>query len=324
MTARLRGALARRLLHVGVVVWAGYTLTYALLFLLPSDPVSIMVGPENVVADADVARLRDELGLDDPWWSRYLGGLAQAVTGDLGTSHATGAPVTGTILAALPSTATIAVAALVIGVLAGTALALVAGTSTGRLRDLVLALPSLALSMPTFWIGIVLLQLFSFRLPWFPAGGTGSVGSAVLPVVCLAIPATALVAQVLATRLVAVMDEPFVETARGLGSTRARVAVRHALRNAFSPALSMIGLLAGWLVSGAVVVETVFSRPGIGRLVHDAVSTQDRPMVLGLVTVSTLVFAVGALLTDLLQPVLDPRLDDTASARVDDEARPLS
>jgi peptide/nickel transport system permease protein len=292
-----------------VVVWAAYSLTFLMLFLLPSDPVRMMIGPENHVDEGSIAALEHEYGFDRPWWQRYPEGVWHALHGDFGTSFRFGRPVTDTILEALPQTLFLAGAALFIAVVVGSGVAwLAAYAQRPWLRQLLLSLPPLALSLPTFWIGILLLQAFSFGLHVFPARGSEGLSSLVLPAVTLAIPSSAFIAQLLSARLVGAMHDPYVQMARAKGATRARALNRHALRNSAMPALTMSTLLVGWLLSGSVVVETVFSRDGIGRLVETSVAGQDLAMMLGLVTLATTIFVALAVAVDLVHPLIDPRV----------------
>lgn len=303
----MRRFVLRRVGQAVIVVLAAYTLTFAAFYLLPADPVRIMIGPENAVDEARVAELRASLGLDRPAVVRYLDGLLRAVRGDFGRSFQTGRGVGATIADAAPRTLALAGAALLVAVPLGFLVAWLAA-HTGRpwLRRLLGGLPGLSLSMPTFWLGLVLLQVFSFGLRLFPARGDGLDGL-VLPAVTLAVPASAFVAQVLSVRLLAEMRLPYVDTARAKGASRARVVSVHALRNAAMPALTMVALLVGWLLSGSVVVETVFARNGLGRLVESAVTTRDLPVLQGLVVVTTALVTLVALAVDLLHPLVDPR-----------------
>ncbi len=176
------------------------------------------------------------------------------------------------------------------------------------MRTLLLALPPLGVSLPTFWVGLLLIQFFSFRISIFPALGNEGLASLVLPSVTLAVPVSASIAQVLARGLRTALAEPYVETARAKGASRARVHLRHAFRNATIPALTIVGVIVGNLLAGAVVVETVFSRVGIGRLTVTAVNGQDIPLVQGLVLLAAAVFVATNLVVDLLYPVVDPRI----------------
>ncbi|GAB1511036.1 ABC transporter permease [Actinophytocola sp. KF-1] len=303
----MRRFVLRRVGQAVVVVLAAYTLTFVAFSLLPADPVRIMIGPENAVDEARVAELRASLGLDRPAVVRYVDGLLSALRGDFGTSFQTGRGVGATIAEAVPRTLALAGAALLVAVPLGFVIAwLAAHTARPWLRRLLGGLPGLSQSMPTFWLGLVLLQVFSFGLRLFPARADGLDGL-VLPAVTLAVPASAFVAQMLSVRLLAEMRRPYADTARAKGATRARVVTVHALRNAAMPALTMVALLVGWLLSGSVLVETVFARNGLGRLAESAVATRDLPVLQGLVVITTALVTLLALAVDLLHPVVDPR-----------------
>ncbi|GAA0819038.1 ABC transporter permease [Streptosporangium amethystogenes subsp. fukuiense] len=306
--------VARRLTQAAAVVLAAYTLTFAAFDMLPADPVRIMMGPENGVDEARVAALRAEYGLDRPAVERYLDGLLDTLRGDLGTSFQTGRDVGATIAEAAPRTLALAGGALLVALPLGFLIAWSAAyTRHMWLRRLLGALPGLSLSVPTFWLGLVLLQAFSFGLPLFPARAEDGLAGLVLPTVTLAVPSSAFMAQVLLERLTVEMRQPYVDTARAKGASRARAVTAHALRNAAMPALTMIALLAGWLVSGSVVVETVFARNGLGRLIESAVTTRDLPMLQGLVVVATAVVTLLTLAVDMAHPLVDPRLRERAA-----------
>ncbi len=294
------------------MLWAAYTVSFFVLEFLPGDPVSAMAGgglTSSPVDPAELAALRAEYGFDKPIVVQYFDYLGRALVGDFGDSVATGRSVTGTIAAALPPTLQLTAAALVLAVLFGGGLA-VAATYTSRrwLRHVLLSLPPLAISIPSFWAGLMLVQLLSFRIRLFPAFGNAGLAGLVLPAITLAIPTGALIAQVLAKSLLSTLDAPFVQTARAKGASRIRVHLRHALRSASLPALTIVGLLVGQLVASAVVIETVFSRNGLGRVMAGAVSVQDIPLVQGVVVFGAFVFVVVNLIVDLIYPVLDPRI----------------
>ncbi|GAA1997271.1 ABC transporter permease [Brevibacterium samyangense] len=315
-TARL---VATRLLHGLLVLWAAYTLSFLVLYALPGDPVAIMLGGADQISASpeQVAALRAEYGFDKPLPVQYLLALAAALTGDLGTSYATGQPVTAAILAALPGTLELAFAALVPAVLGGAALALAAAHARRPfLRNLLAGLPGLGISLPTFWVGLVLLQVFSFRLGLVPALGATGIAGLVLPALTLALPIGATIAQVLLRALDSAESEQFVTTFRAAGLGRGRILLTHRLRIALVSLVSIGGVLAGNLLGGAVVVETVFTRNGLGRLAESSVTAQDIPVVQGIVVFSALVFVLVNLVTDLLYPVLDPRTRERTRERV--------
>ena len=304
--------LARRLLLAVGVLWAAWSVSFVVLFLLPGDPIEIMAagGLESGTADpAREAQLRHEFGADRPAVVQYASHLWDALHGDLGRSVQSGRPVTGELADALPHTLQLAGTALALAVLAGTSLALAAAvTRRPALRQVLLSVPVVGVSVPTFWVGLMLIHLLSFRFPLLPAIDDDGWRTLVLPAVTLALPIGAQLSQFLAKSLLAALGEPYAETARAKGASHRRVVLRHALRNAALPALTMAGVLVGVLLAGSVVVETVFSRPGLGRLTITAVGYRDMPVVQGVVISGALAYVVANLAVDLLYPVLDPRL----------------
>ncbi|UGQ15313.1 ABC transporter permease [Yinghuangia sp. ASG 101] len=291
------------------VVWAAFTISFAVLYTLPSDPVEVMAGPNSDLTPEQLADMRHELGLDRSVLAQYFSQLGHVLRGDLGQSIQSREQVSDLIGQALPPTAAITAAGLGAGIVLGTALALVTSLVRPRwLRGLLDSLPALAVSLPSYWVGLLLLQQFSFQWHLFPAIGNDAPGAMVLPTITLALPAAAVIAQLLGRSLDAALREGYVDTARAKGVGRVAVHVRHGLRNAVLPALTMVGLLVGSMLSGSVVVETVFSRDGLGRLATGAVSQQDLPVVQGLVLLGASIFAAVNLLVDLLYPVLDPRI----------------
>ncbi|MDX6744240.1 ABC transporter permease [Actinocorallia sp. A-T 12471] len=308
--------LAGRLLQAAVVVWAAFTVVFAIQRLVPGDPVELMLSGRNgfeAVPPEDVARVRAELGFDRPIIVQYLDAAVSALRGDFGTSIQTGRPVAAMIAEALPATLELGLTALALSVVAGIVLAVAANLPRGGAAR---ALPGLAVSLPSFLVGLVLIQLFALRWPLLPSLGGSGLPGLVLPACTLAIPGAALVGQVLGRSLAETLREPYCETLRATGASRTRVVLGHGLRNAAIPAVTVAGVLTGGLIGGAVVVETVFSRQGIGRIVQFAVSTQDLPVVQGVVVVAAAGFAGVNLAIDLLYPVLDPRTVRRPAQRV--------
>ena len=304
--------LASRLGQGIIVLWIAFTLSFFLLYWLPGDPVITMLGAGGELQSfdpAEVDRLRAEFNLDQPLPVQYLSALLAVLRLDFGTSIQTGTPVTEAITASLPSTVVLAALALILALVAGTAIA-VGATLTRRpwLRDALAALPGLGVALPTFWVGLMLLQVFSFRFPIFPAIGTGTPAAVILPAVTLAIPLSAIIAQVLFRALQNAWIQPFVTTYTASGYSRLRLLLRQALPVALLPALTMSGVLFGQVLAGSVVVENVFSRQGLGRLAQTAVTGQDIPLVQGIVLFAAAVFVLVNLATDLIYPILDPRL----------------
>jgi peptide/nickel transport system permease protein len=300
-----------------LVLWAAFTLSFVILYALPSDPVSIMLnqsGEQTTVDQQQVAALRAEYHLDEPLIVQYGIALGRAAQLDFGRSIQSGEPVSKSLGQALPATAGLAFLALAIALLVGTSVALAAHlTRWNWLRGVLLGLPALSVSLPTFWVGLLLLQGFSFSLHWFPAMGNQGFASLILPALTLAIPTAAVIAQVLARSLASAGQQPFAEAlvAKGLGPRR--LLFVHLLHNAAVPVLSLSGVIVGNLLAGSVVTETVFSREGIGRLAQGAVSAQDIPVVQGIVVLAAAIFISVNLIVDLIYPLLDPRMTDAGS-----------
>ncbi len=312
--------LARRLGQAVLVVWATFTFTWLLMYAMPSDPASIIAAGDlgSGMSGTDTAQLdaiRAQLGLDKPLIVQYGTALKGIVTGDWGTSYQTGQPVIEMLRAALGPTLEVASLGLLLAVLLGMPLGYLATYATrGTVRQALMSLPSVGASIPPFWSALVLLQVFSFGLGWFPAFGSGSFSTVVLPAFALAIPVSAIIAQIFSKSLRDAMAEPYIETARAKGASRARAMLGHAVKNALLPVLTTVGTIVGLLLSGTVVIETVFSRNGVGRMTIDAVNQQDIPVVLGVVVFSAVVFALVTMLVDLLYPSIDPRVRPIALA----------
>ncbi|MEV7804061.1 ABC transporter permease [Microbispora sp. NPDC088329] len=296
------------------VVWAAFTLTFVLLFVLPADPVDLLFDPAEVNAVPPEVReqVAANYGFDRPVLLQYLARLGHALTGDFGASVQSGRPVVATILDVLPSTLVLAAGALALALLIAFVIAL-AATATRRawVRNLAEALPSGAVSVPVFLSGILMLQIFSFRLGWFPAFGDRGARSLVLPLVTLAVPVSGPIAQLLVRSFAAEFRSGYVTTSWAKGATRGGIIVRDVFRNAGLPALTIAGITFGNLIAGSVVTETVFARQGVGRMMQAAINTLDVPLVQGVVVLVAAGFALINLIVDLIYPLLDPRLRAT-------------
>jgi peptide/nickel transport system permease protein len=275
--------------------------------LVPGDPVALMLG-EHASRDA-VATLREFLGLDKPLLVRYVQYVGRLASGDLGRSIAQNRPVVDELVEAWPATVQLTLAALLLAGVVGIAAGIVSAVWPNSLFDAVARLASLfGLSMPVFWTGLVLIVVFAFWLPWFPVGGTGSAAHLVLPAVTLALPSIAMIARMTRSSVLEVLREDYVRTARAKGVREQLVVVKHALRNAAIPILTLVGLQAGQLMGGAVLTETVFAWPGLGRLMVKAIFARDYVLLQGAVLVFALAFVVVNLVVDLSYGALDPRV----------------
>ena len=282
---------------------------------LPGDPALAMAGEE---ADpATLAAVRAQLGLDQPLPVQYLHFVGNALTGDLGRSTRTGTPVTEMIGTTLPVTLQLAVYAMIIAVLAGTAAGVLAAVYRGRWPEwLANGFSLAALSVPTFWLGILAVVYLAVQLGWFPASGYVSplqnplraVYYLTLPAVILGISHAAVVARQARSAMVGALTADYVRTARAKGLGRAAVVFRYALRNSLIVVTTVVGLQLGGLIAGAVVTERIFSLPGIGKLTLDSVFTRDYPVIQAVVLVITTSYIVINLLVDALYTVIDPRI----------------
>ncbi|WP_330255912.1 ABC transporter permease [Nocardia sp. NBC_00565] len=293
------------------VVWGAYTVTFVLLYVLPYDAVDLLFDPNqgDLVTEQDKQNARVYYGLDHNLVGQYLHRLFDAAHGDFGASTRTGEQVWPLILSVLPQTALLAGFALVLAVFIAFAVALTAGyTRTRWLADLVATLPAAGVSVPVFLVGLAVLQVFSFQLGWFPPTGNDGFAALVLPAVTLAIPVSAPIGQLLIKNFDAGLRAGYVTVSLAKGATRLWVLVRDVLKNAGLPALTIAGVTFGNLLAGAVIVETIFSRSGLGRLTETAVRTQDVPLVQAVVVFAAIVFVTVNFLVDLVYPLLDPRL----------------
>ena len=302
---------------MGARVLAAFTVTFAILYLLPSDPVQLQLGAAGMDTDKlTPEQLHDfeaRYGLDASLPRQYLDHLTAALHGDFGRSIAQqGRPVTELLSDRLGTTLQLSVAAAVLTVLFGGTLAFVATYVQWRpLRTFLTRLPALGASFPLFFVALLGIQLFSFQLGWFPA--TGAVGwrSLVMPSVTIAVLTSSVLAQVLIKSFDDTLHQAYVTTARAKGLSRFSVHLKHCLRNAVLPAMTILGIIVGLTVTSSIVVETIFTRQGIGQLAQQSVLSQDVPVVLAIVTLAAAVFVTVNLVVDLLYPLLDPRIAHT-------------
>lgn len=283
-------------------------MAFAALQLIPGDPVTVMLGPGTVATPEIKAQIRAQYGLDQPLALQYLHYLGNLLRGDLGESYQLQRPVADLIGEQLWPTVQLALAALALAVLLAVTTAVATAGRRPALRALATLLELLTVSSPSYWIGILLLTAFSFQLRIFPVAGDQDLSALVLPALTLALPLTGVLAQVLREGLETALGRPFAVTARSRGLSVTAVRLRHALRHAAVPLVTLTGWLTGSLLGGAVLVETVFARPGIGALTLQGTTNKDMPLVIGVVLLSALVFVVLSTLVDLLYTVIDPRL----------------
>ncbi|AWB94560.1 peptide ABC transporter permease [Agromyces badenianii] len=308
--------LARRVGQALVVLVLAFTVTFVLLQALPGDAVLIKFeSPELGLSPEEIDDIRASYGADVPLWQQYLHTVSGFLVGDFGYSVQYGTPVHELLGAALPETLALAGLGFLVAVLLAVALAFLSTLAPfAWLRQALRSLPGVFVSVPVFWLGIVLIQVFSFQLNLVPVIGADPVQALILPVLTLAIPISAPLAQVLARSIDDVQLSPFVAVVRAKGAGPARVLWRDVARNALLPTITIAGVLIGELIGGAVVTETVFGRAGVGRLTEQAVTNQDVAVLQAIVILAAVVFVVVNLVVDLVYPVLDPRLKRKAVA----------
>ncbi len=296
-----------RILWLGPVMLGVSLLVFSIMKLMPGDVARALVGTNGTAED--VAAMRQTLGLDRPVYVQYMRFLDRLVHLDLGNSAVTRRPVTTEIASRIPATAELAGAALLIALVLGMVTGIVSATMQYSVWDNLATLVSLVgISMPTFWLGLMLMLLFSVRLGWLPSTGSGSVAQLILPALTLGSASTAIIARQTRSSLLDVLRQDYVRTAHAKGIASPLVLLRHALPNALIPTVTAIGLQVGYLLGGSVLTETVFARPGLGRLLVDAIQSRDLAIVQGTIMLLSAVFVIVNLAVDLIYVRLDPRI----------------
>lgn len=298
----------KRLVYLVLVLVGVSFLVFLLLYMTPGDPVRMMLG-ESATPEAQ-AELRLELGLDDPFlvqYGRYIKNIV--VHQDLGTSYSTRRPVLDEIITVFPNTVKLATAAIIIAVILGTFLGIVSAVRQNSLLDnAVMVLALIGTSAPIFWIGILMIILFSVNLGWLPPSGFGSFKQLIMPALALGMQSTAVVARMTRSSMLEVIRQDFVKTARAKGQKESVVIMKHVFRNALIPVITVVGLQFGTLLGGAMLTEVVFSIPGVGRLMIEAIKQRDFPIVQGSVLFVAACFSLVNLAVDLLYAVVDPKV----------------
>jgi ABC-type dipeptide/oligopeptide/nickel transport system permease component len=300
-----------RILQLLPVLWLISLIVFAVMHVLPGDPAELMLaGAEGgAITPERLTELKEQMGLNDPLAVQYLRFLTGALTGDLGESIRFRAPVTDLILDRFGSTIRLAVAGLALSLAIGLPLGMLAAIRQNSWIDtFAMGFAYVGASMPVYWVGLVLILVFSFRLGWFPPAGADSWQSLVLPALTLGLVSAGVISRLVRSSMVEVLTEDYIRAARAKGLSQRLVLWRHGLKNALIPVVTMLGLQFGAMLAGAVVTETVFSRPGIGRLVVAAILQKDYPLVQGCIVFLATVYLLVNLLVDLAYAWLDPRI----------------
>lgn len=297
----------RRIVQAIPVILLSTVFVFALLQIAPGDPVRMLASP--TATEADINRIRDRLGLDEPLPAQYLTWLTNVAQVDFGESVRSGAPVNELLPDRLLNTVRLTLAAMVITIVVGMAAGTLAAMRPGTWIDTsIMATSVLGLSLPPFWLGLMLILFFSVRLDWLPAGGGDSLLHMILPAISLGLASAAIVARMVRSSMLEVVGHDYVRTARAKGLSQRTLMFRHALPNALIPTITVIGLEFGTLLAGATITETIFAWPGLGSLLVQSILNRDFPVVQAALLLITVTFVLINLLTDLLYAVVDPRI----------------
>ena len=299
--------IARRVLAIVPVLFIVSIVVSLMVHLTPGDPVKVMMGQSGASAE-EIEQIRVQLGLDKPLPVQYVRFLQDLATGEL-RSIRTHRPVVEQYLELFPYTLQLAVVSLLVATVIGVLLGVVAATHQNSWLDsFSMAVGFLGVSIPNFWLALVLIYVFAVSLNWLPATGADGPKVLILPAAVLAMEQVALIARLIRANMVEVLQEDYIKTARSKGLREQSVQWGHALRNAMLPTITLMGLNFGYLLSGAIIIETVFARPGIGRLIVDAILNKDFPVVQGAVLLTATVYLLVNLLTDVSYSLIDPRI----------------
>ena len=299
--------IIKRLLLLIPVLLGVSLLVFTILSLTPGDPAQLILG-ESAPKEA-VLKLREEMGLNDPILLQYLRFVKNAIVGDFGRSYTTGREVFGEIFSRFPNTFILAVVGMIISVCIGIPVGIISATKQYSAMDSIsMILALLGVSMPVFWLGLMLILVFSVKLGLLPSGGFDGLKSIILPAATLGVGSAAIITRMTRSSMLEVIRQDYIRTARAKGVSEKVVINRHALKNALIPIITVVGLQFGGLLGGAVLTESVYSWPGVGRLMVDAIRQKDTPTVLAAVVFLAAVFSVVNLLVDILYAYVDPRI----------------
>ena len=296
-----------RLLWIVPVLLGVSLLVFSIMKLVPGDVAQVIAGMDGTAEDVEL--IRRSLGLDRPVYEQYLTFLVNSLQGDFGRSAVTKRPVADEIASRIGPTAELAIAAFLVALVVGLPAGVISATKRYSIWDTLATLIALiGVSMPVFWLGLMLMLLFSVTLGWLPSSGAGTLAQLVLPALALGSASTAIIARQTRSGMLEVLSQDYVRTARAKGLTEKVVMLRHALKNALIPTITVAGLQVGYLMGGAVLAETVFARPGLGRLLVDSIARRDIPVVQTTIMLLSITFVLVNLVVDLLYVKLDPRI----------------
>ena len=300
--------ILRRCVQAIPVLFGITIFTFLIAHLVPGDPVQAFAGDKQLSPEL-AAQIRHQYGLDKPLWQQYLTYMDDLVHGDMGAGLHNKRPVTDTIREAIGPTLQLTLAGLMVALTIGVTFGVLAAIYHNTWIDsIAMVVALLGVSLPVFYLGLIMLFIFSFRLSWFPSSGSDGWRSLVLPAVTIGIASSAYIARLVRSSMLEVLHQDYTQTARAKGLTERSVIIRHALKNALIPTVTYFGIQLAGLLTGAVVIETVFSRPGLGRVAITAIGNRDYPLIQGTVLVTALIYLAVSLVVDLSYGFLDPRI----------------
>lgn len=299
--------ILKRLLFLIPVVIGVTFIVFTIMYFTPGDPAQIILG--ETAPDEAVEQLREEMGANDPFLVQYGNFVKDAVQGDFGRSYDTRKPVFDEVMSRFPATLKLTVAGMIVAVVIGIPVGIISATKQYSLTDTITMIVALlGVSMPNFWLGLMLILLFSVTLGWLPSGGDTGFASLILPAITLGTAVAAIVTRMTRSSMLEVVRQDYIRTARAKGVSERKVINKHALKNALIPIVTIVGLQFGSLLGGAVLTETVFTWPGIGRLMVESIKRRDTPMVLASVIFLSVTFSLVNLAIDIIYAYLDPRI----------------
>lgn len=303
----MRTYIIKRFLFIIPVIFGASILVFLLLQLSPGDPALLLAGER--ATEERIERIRNEWGLHHPAYIQYFFFVGRLMRGDLGMSITQRRPVTQLLRLALPITVELGIAAFIISLIIGIPTGIISAARHGTLADQVaLIIALIGVSLPQFWLGILLMYFFSVRLRWLPTTGYGSISHLILPAVALGSAGAALISRVTRSSMLEVLRQDYIRTARAKGLIERVVIYKHALRNAMLPVVTIMGLSLGWMLAGSVVLEMVFARPGMGRLLVRGILMRDYPVVQGMLLFLSFCVVLANLVADIVYAFLDPKI----------------
>lgn len=302
--------VGKRLLFLIPVLLGVSFIVFSLLYITPGDPARMILGEQATQEQIDI--LREDMGLNDGFIKQYVNYVKKVATGDFGISYATKDPVIKEILAVFPNTIRLAISSICLAIVVGILFGIISAIKQYSIWDSLISIIAITgISMPMFWLGLLMILLFSVNLSWLPSSGYTTFKHMILPAICLGAQSIAVLTRMTRSSMLEIVRQDYIRTVRAKGQKESIVIFKHAFRNALIPIITTIGLQFGHLLGGAMLTETIFSIPGLGRLMVEAIKTRDFPVVQGTVLFIAVAFTIVNLLVDILYAYVDPKISRT-------------